>query len=282
MSNSGRVGGLTASLAQTGGLNQGKTYATTGAKIVVHATVNGVEPGGRTSTAKERQISGWVQGTGPIDRIELLKNGQVIETRSTMAADSNVLKVSMRSSSMPIKNQRDRPRNGREWIGFVRTKDRLDLVGAPGFRNSKRQAIAQNGSNRVDFITWTHGGWSSFYVALGEGDDDGVVELNLRAGREDADIPTVLREPAVTPATRQMIPLFDLGDGPVIRSIPVSGYTDEVRFERVNFEADDYVEFQFSDISPFALEDYYYIRVIQHDDHVAWTSPVFVGGFDAP
>lgn len=280
---SGRPGlhGLTASIS--GGLALGKTYATTGERIVVHATVNGAEPGSRIAAAKERRISGWVQGTTGIDRIELLKNGTVIDTYSTSKPDSNLLKISLKSSSEPIKGQRDRPRNGREWIGFVRTsKTPLTFTSADGFRNSARQAAAQNGERRVDFITWTHGGWSSFVVSLDDALDDEVVELSLRGGLEDEDIPTQLRAPATIPAARQMIPLFDLANGPVTRTVQVAGYEDEIRFEFIDPEAPDYLEFRFLDLSPFAEEDYYYIRVLQHDDAVAWTSPVFVGGFDLP
>ena len=276
--------GLTAALSRdASALAQGATYATTGARIVVQMTVNGGEAGSRVRANKERRISGWVQGTGPIDRVELIRNGKVISTQS-LAADpeSNVIKLSMFSSSEPIRGQRDLPRNGREWIGFLRTPGtNLSLAGTPGFRNSERQAAAQNGNNRVDFITWTHGGWSSLFASFDEtGADDDVLEVSFRQVAEDRDIFPELRDPASIPATRQMIPLFDLDQGPVIRRLSHSGYDDLLRIERVNPQSPSYVEFSFSDASPFAEEDYYYVKIYQLDDHVAWTSPVFVGGFD--
>ncbi len=273
---------ITASINGVDGLQRGATYATTGAKMVVHATVNGGLPGSRVTAAQERRISGWVQGTNAIDRIELIKNGEVIDTLSTALPGSSLLKISLRSSSEPILGQRDRPRNGREWIGFVRaSKSLLTFSEAPGFRNTARQAAAQNGSSRVDFITWTHGGWSSFFVTLDGATDDEVIELSIREGFEDQDIPTELREAAATPATRQMVPMFDLEAGAVTRTVSVGGYEDEMRFELVDPEAADYMAFEFSDLAPFKEEDYYYLRITQRDDHVAWTSPVFVGGFDA-
>lgn len=265
-------------------LEQGSTYATTGAKIVLHATVNGGTQGQRQPRSTEREIIGWVNGTGPLDRIELIKNGQLLATRSVAGdLESRVLKVSLRSSSVPVKGQRDLPRNGREWIGFVRSgESNLTLHSAPGFSNPSRQGIAQNGPNRVDFITWTHGGFSSFLVALDELNQDQVIELSLRGGMEDNDIQPLLRKPAALPATRLMIPLFELGNGPVSRYVEVAGYQDEVRFELINPEAPDFAEFRFNDVTPYGEEDYYYVRVLQQDDEVAWSSPVFVGGFDAP
>ena len=88
-----------------------------------------------------------------------------------------------------------------------------------------------------------------------------------------------LRPPAEISANRQTIPLFDLGMA-VVRTLQQSGYEDRVRLERVNPESPSYVEFKPRDALPFAEEDYYYVKIHQLDDHVAWTSPVFVGGFD--
>jgi hypothetical protein len=38
--------------------------------------------------------------------------------------------------------------------------------------------------------------------------------------------------------------------------------------------------FEFVDNGRTRLTDYYYIKATQVDDQVAWSSPVFVGGFD--
>ncbi|MFN3238782.1 MAG: hypothetical protein ACE37D_17200, partial [Pseudomonadales bacterium] len=265
-------------------LQQRSTYATSGAKMVLHATVNGAELGRRVSRSQNREVSGWVQGTAALDRIELIKNGVVIATKSLAGApQSRVLKVSLYSSSAPLRGERDLPRNGREWIGYARSaQTSLSLLGAPGFRNPSRQAIAQNGANRVDFITWTHGSISSFLLQLGDAAEDEVIEINLRNGNEDQSIFPSLRPAAEIPAARLMVPMFELSNGPVSRFIEVAGYQDEVRFELVDPEATSYSDFRFTDLVPAMTEDYYYLKVIQQDDHVALTSPVFVGGFDAP
>ncbi|MFT7246762.1 MAG: hypothetical protein ACI82A_004142 [Candidatus Azotimanducaceae bacterium] len=265
-------------------LRQRSTYATTGNRPVIHATVNGAQPGRRMGASKSRSINGWVQGTYGIERIELIKNGELIETIN-VAGDpqSKTLKVTMRSSSEPYLGQRDLPRNGREWIGFVQlSQTTISDLAAPGFRIPARQAIAKNGVARADFITWTHGSSSSFMLTLPSLAEDDVIELNLKQGHEDIDIEPLLRQASPIPANRQMVPVFDLGRGPVTRQVKVNGYQDQIRFELVNPDAPSYVEFSFSDNSPTAKEDYYYLRVHQLDDHIAWTSPVFVGGFDAP
>ena len=280
---------LTAVMLEAGqsieaGLKQRATYVTSGNRAVIHASVNGALPGRRIASSQSRSVSGWVQGTAGIERIDLIKNGEVVDTLNVAGdTQSQILKVSMYSSSSPYLGQRDFPRNGREWIGYVKASGtNITEVSAPGFRNSTRQAVARNGSSRVDFITWTHGTESSFMVTLANLVEEGVVELNLRAGHEDGDIVPALRTSAVIPADRQMVPIFDLLQGPVERRVKVNGYEDTIRFELVNQDAPDYMTFNFTDISPESVEDYYYIRVQQMDDYRAWTSPVFVGGFDAP
>lgn len=280
---------LTAVMVEAGqsvdtGLRQKTTYATTGNRMVIHGTVNGSLPGRRIGASQSRSVSGWVQGTGPIERIELIKNGDVVDTLNVAGdTQSQTLKVSLFSSSAPYLGQRDFPRNGREWIGYLKASNTsMTDLSAPGFRNETRQAIAKNGASRADFITWTHGSVSSFMVTLAELAEDGLIELNLKSGHEDRDIVPLLRPSSTIAANRQMVPVFDLLQGPVEREVNVNGYKDQIRFELVNQQAADYMTFNFTDLSPGAEEDYYYIRVQQLDDHRAWTSPVFVGGFDAP
>ena len=155
---------------------------------------------------------------------------------------------------------------------------------APGFRDEARQGIHLNKDNRVDFITWTRGNSSSFMLDLNAMEDDAVFELNLGAGHEDIDVSPSLRPPSAIAANRQMVSLFDLVEGPVIRAMNVAGYADFVTFELVSRESDTDIEFSFSDkqgkFGSIKEGDYYYIRVRQLDDEMAWSSPVFVGGFD--
>ena len=81
-------------------LQQKSTYVTTGNRMVLYATVNGAQPGRRISSSQSRSIEGWVQGTAGIERIELVKNGVVVETLN-VAGDlsSPHLKVTVRSDS---------------------------------------------------------------------------------------------------------------------------------------------------------------------------------------
>ena len=60
----------------------------------------------------------------------------------------------------------------------------------------------------------------------------------------------------------------------------MDGYSDTVTFELVKKQVANSADFSFTDQRPFGEGDYYYIRVTQMDDEMAWSSPVWVGGFD--
>ncbi len=284
-------------------LRLGRTFVTSGDKIMLDVSVNGAAPGSRVAQAVQRVIKGQVAGTTRLTEVELIKNGVVIDqynfaTRKSLATDdiedqapikselkSRMLKVSFTSSSKPALGQRDLPRNGREWIGFVKS-ELADISGltAPSFTRPAIQAVVSNPkiTNRVDFITWTRGNTSSFLLQLDNVNEDATVELNLREGQEDNDVVTLLRQPAKFASARYMISLLDLEQGPITRTMLVDGYQDIVTFEWLDQEYPTHLAFQFTDRAIGNTQDYYYIRVKQINDQTAWSSPVIVGGFDQP
>jgi hypothetical protein len=160
----------------------------------------------------------------------------------------------------------------------------VDVAGVetPGFRNRVRQAAAINPSNaqRVDFITWTRGHPSSLMLELSAVPEDMVVELTLRAGHEDVDQIPLTRQPAMIPGVRMQTSIDELREGPVTRFYEVEGYQDSVTFDLIDKELPAEVNFEFTDRVEYGAGDYYYVRVRQTDDHFAWSSPVWVGGFD--
>ncbi|MBS3762642.1 MAG: CehA/McbA family metallohydrolase, partial [Planctomycetes bacterium] len=65
-------------------LKEGRTYATSGQKTLLRFTVNGQSPGGKNDalTASERQLEITVGSVMPIQRIEVIKNGEMWQTIS--------------------------------------------------------------------------------------------------------------------------------------------------------------------------------------------------------
>ena len=301
-----------------GALQQGRTYVTSGARLLLEVTTNGAQPGQRVANSTRRVIQGQVFGTAGIRQIDLFKNGQIIDTihyagraGGRLLADQLTLAVTFESDSSPIDNQRDLPRNGREWLGYItQTGASITAVTAPGFRNPVRQAYALNPgqANRVDFITWTRGLPSSLYLdfnlasqpvaegtlesgLLGSLNDEQLrlkraevsavtFDLNLSAGHEDHSVSPMTREASSTPAIRQQLSLADVLSGPVSRTFNVGGYQDTITYELISRDAATDQQFEFIDTRNPRAGDHYVIRVQQLDDHMAWSSPVWVGGFE--
>lgn len=266
-------------------LKRGSTYVTTGHRLLLEFSVNNAQAGERARSSETRILKGRVQGTFGLHKIEIFKNGEVIHTKFVSRPaleEEKLLKVTFQSESAPYQSQRDLPRNGREWIGYFSSDATMVNVEAPGFVDPSRQGIVQSQNNRVDFITWTRGSASSFMLGFEALSEDAVFELNMREAHEDIDVKPLRRLSSAIPAARQLVSLFDLSEGPVRRLIKVNGYSDQVTFEFVKAESETDASFNYIDDSEPKDGDYYYVRVQQLDDQMAWSSPIFVGGYDQP
>ena len=70
------------------GLRDRATYATSDAKrILLDFRVNDGMPGRRIADSKQRKMHARVSGTGPLDKIEIIKNGKVIFTQRYAQAE---------------------------------------------------------------------------------------------------------------------------------------------------------------------------------------------------
>lgn len=265
-------------------LSQGRTWVTSGPRLFLQVNVNGGLPGERVAASDTRDISGRVIGTAPIAKIELLRNGEVIDTRDLAGdSDSTKVQVTFDSDSAPVASSRDLPRNGREWIGYIKLSGAsLGSVDTTALVNDARQAAAINPADpqRVDFITWTRGQPSGFSFDTVPGEGDMTLDMTLGASAEDTDVSPLGRPPARIPAARMIVSLDELKRGMVTRRYAVDGYRDTVTFELVRDPIEKDVSFEFHDQHNFGGGDYYYVRVTQVDGNMAWSSPVWVGGFD--
>jgi hypothetical protein len=291
-------GGLTAVVSDNIGnpsegifrsLKSARTYATSGQRMILGFAVNGGKIGDRIPYADTRYVSGEVIGTSPLDSIVVMKNGQAIWEKSflqteqeTSSAESIWIKLDVYSDSVPLNEQIDLPRPGREWIGYVQINEgKIESFRAPGFEKvaRKRALIHPENSRRVDFVTRTRGADSGFLVEISGVTEDLVFDINIKQGFEnDAETP-LSRPPSATPQVRQKVALNELSQGRVIRKLAVNGYMDRFEMEIVNPDSSRSHQFEFIDNVTVNHGDYYYLKVRQIDDVYGWTSPIWVGGF---
>ena len=260
------------------------TYATTGERMILDVAVNGAEMGTRTAFAEERRIAGRVIGTAPIASITVIKNGSAIWQRDylTDTAGRNMaggqFMLTFESPSVPYHPQ-DNPRGWRWWWGEINVEGAtVASVEALDFANRETQAVDLTDGSSVAFRTHTRGGTSAMKLKLDDVRRPASLTLRLREGREFGGGPPRFRHHRSVPAAEVVLPLRELEQGAVSRTLELEGYADTVTLRRVVVEGETDVSFEVEDQGQ-RQGDYYYVRVVQANDAIAWSSPVWVGGY---
>ena len=266
-------------------LKAARAYATTGDRIILQGNVNGGAMGQRVPFAAERHIAGRVIGTGPIDTVTVVRNGEDIWQMDYATAsqdgplqESETFHLTFASPSVPM-HRGDNPRGWRPWRGTLEvTGAQLAAVTPTDFFNPDMQRMETDADGVVHFATITRGDTSSLRLTLSGIGRDARVRLVLEAGDETGGGPPIFRPHATVPASTVELPLAELSDGTVRRTLPFDIYEDTVTLRRLVTDGPDDVRFEVDDTGTIH-SDYYYVRVKQVNDAAAWSSPVWVGGY---
>jgi hypothetical protein len=261
-----------------------RSYATSGQRILLEATLNGHAMGTRQPAVKRREIRFSVAGTSPIDRIDVVRNGAVIHSRSYLAAPltkTSVLQVAFESSSEVFGPAVDNPRGNRIWRGTLEVEGaRVTAVRGTGLDNPLRDRLEWDPASpqTVRFAILTRGRADSFLLDLAGAGAQAVLRFSLDAVKE-AGAASTLRPAHDIPAARVELPLGDLVDGRLAHGMPPVGrHVDRIALQVVDDHAALDRELLYTDLDGRFSGDYYYVRVTQLDGGRAWTSPFWVGG----
>ena len=265
------------------GMKAKRTYATTGDRIILRMDLNGVGMGQRAPYSTSRKISGHIIGTGPIKNVTLYKNDvelwrQEYLLDETVGPEQEIL-LRFYSNEAPHFNG-DAPRGWRHWRGEITIDDaRLNQAIAMDFTNPATQSLQQNG-NTLQFSTHTRGDTSSLRLSLSDVGPDASITLNLEEATETGSAPPFYRTHVTTPASEVSLRLDQLEQGRLTHAMPAQDYPDDsITVRRVVNDGVRELNFEFSDTEEPDQGDYYYIKVEQANDAIAWSSPIWVGGF---
>lgn len=263
-----------------------RVYATSGARIILEMDLNGTGMGQRAPFSVSRKITGRVIGTAPIETITVVKNDQEVWQQNFLTNDAERSQpeesflLSFSSPSNPA-HPGDNPRGWRLWRGTVEIVNAtLAAVVGSDFHNHATQSleIDADNPNLIHFATLTRGDASSLMLDLENVKRSSQIRISLAAARETGGAPPLYRRPKLIDAAEVAFELRDLQQGRTQKILRVDDYADTVTLRRVVLDGEMDVSFTFADEGD-RQGDYYFIRVKQADDALAWSSPIWVGGY---
>ena len=265
------------------GMKAKRTYATTGDRIILDFDVNGTGMGQRADYSDSRVVSGRAIGTAPLKSIQLLKNDEVIWEEEYLLENSasieQQLLISFTSDPTPYFSG-DAPRGWRHWDGDLNIAN-ATVVDAKSmdFFNPFTQAMVVD-NNTISFRTNTRGDTSSILLTLTGVNENATISFDLDETTETGSAPPFYRRHATIAATQTEIALSELEEGKITRTLAGPDYPeDAITIRRVITEGTKDISFSFDDHSFPDQGDYYYFKVEQANDAIAWSSPIWIGGF---
>ncbi len=282
-----QLGGLAAVMAPENSgdaiftaLRNRATYATTGERIILDATLNGVGMGQGQPVPPVPTIACSVNGTAPIDAVEVIKNGAVVYTkrylRGELTADAKV-QVSFESST-EVFGRRQVPRGDRPWKGSIRAEG-AEIVGLEEPWSAHPATYAATlGAGRVQFRTNTRGRSLALVLKLRGASADTELVVDMEETLELNGSGGYGRTRQRLPANRQVFRLGDLGGAVDRREYQVLEHTDSVSAQLIADGGGLDQDFEYTDRDRPREGDSYYLRVRQLDGAMAWSSPFWIDG----
>jgi len=272
-SGSDNFGGLAAVMSRSldrdgvfDALRARNTYATNGQKIILRLLANGQAMGQTLAPARKLRLDGRVVGTAPVTRVDLVRNGETVESHEyfeTRRRPTGLLDVRFDSESDPRVREKH-SRGWRVWEGHMDIEGAtLRGIATPNTENiyTEYARMSEEHDNRVEFFIRTRGAPKNIELDLADIGPDVAVTIAARS-RRDGDIE---RRIALDRLPR---------DGERIDA-PAGEHQDslEVRWVEPSPERDRSFSF---DAGSAGSDDTFYVRVLQRNGGMAWSSPVKV------
>ena len=260
------------------GMKNLAAYATTADRIILDFELNGVPMGQRTAFDTDRSIEARAIGTAPIANVAVIKNGKVLYERdydtSTDQSLDGLYQIAFKSESEPF-HANDNPRGWRHWRGNLKVEGaRLNAIKGADMTNPTTEQIDQS-EGSVQFSTATRGDSSSLLLDLTDVQQEFELNIQLDATRETGGGPPKMRRHQPVQAHT-----FTLSNASLEKwlNVPAGDYVDRVRLRKVIRDGQRDISISLTDTGN-KQGDYYYVRVKQFNDAIAWSSPIWVGGF---
>jgi hypothetical protein len=220
-------------------------------------------------------------GTSAVDRVEIIKNGEVVFARRMAEAPllpRSRVEIGFQSSSEPF--IRDNPRGYRRWRGSLDIEG-ARLAGIHAYFDNRYSEFARQdpqNPNRIVFSDDTRGRADILMLDLEQVTPSTRFVIHLDQSVEHDVAPPMVRPYATIAASTVTLPFNEIKEGLLARELPVDRLVDSIFLQLVDPQAPMDGEFDYVDRNNPQPGDYYYVRVTQLDGAHAWSSPIWVGG----
>lgn len=229
-----------------------RCYATTGERMILHVDVDGHMMGEEFETDKPPKISVRIMGTAPLHEVEVKRGVETIHRHPfAKPRDDADRLIKVEWSGVRV---RSRPKRV-DWEGGLQL-DRGRIVSYEEFAfDYSLQGVRWITNQRLEWASTTGG------------DSDGVI-LKLDAP-EDAEV--TFHSKPVTFSFK----LRDIGYEPLV--VEAGGVNQKVKVSAMSGgELPRSLDFRHVDKDPMGGVSPYWVRVVQNDGGMAWSSPVYV------
>ncbi len=228
-----------------------RCYGTTGARIRVWVECDGQPMGADLTADGDLRFTGGIRGTAPIQSVELLRSWDLLQSLHPRRGTPASRRLRITWSGAEGRGRR----RSTSWTGSLRVEGAAITASEPVGFDHLGEGIRETSGREIHWLSRT------------EGDHDGL-ELELDGtGR-------VTLEFRTEPATFQ-IDLDQIGAGGWRHD--AGGEDRAVSISWVDPAADDTaVDFDFTVPAAEVSAGAYFLRIIQKDCEMAWTSPYYV------
>ncbi len=260
-----------------------QVYATTGERILLDVRLNGALMGTVAEASPTRRIRAAVHGTAPIDTVDVIKNGRLIYQKRYLSGElSKAQTVQVKfESGTEVFAERANPRGSRTWRGKLRVEGaRLTELRPPAFLHPDTFRIRRDPAdpNQAFFRLNTRGRGKALLLQLEGVTRSTKIGIELEPTREEPPSPGAPDRPlADLPGAQLDFTLGALSDGLGAETFTVVRNTDSIQVQLISADRPLDQEFVYTDRDDPRPGDYYYLRAVQVDGAMAWSSPIWVG-----
>jgi hypothetical protein len=166
-------------------------------------------------------------------------------------------------------------------LGSLKVTDAnlVDIQMADSFAaDAQKPRRDEDDANKAYFATATRGDSSSIALTLSDIRRGARVELQLQQAVEFGSGPPIFRRHQKVPATEVELAVADVKRDGARAKISFGSYEDSIGLRRVVAGGPMEMAFEWRDENGLQ-GDNYYVRVTQLDGAMAWSSPIWVGGY---